>query len=487
LRTHKFSLIWISKTIYFKQESKLKKLKISGKQVRRIGYSGEECIRIALQTVAGCFRRDQKEEALEWLQKVLIQPGNYVRDPVWKSLADCLLVKPDTSRHPVRWRQQALDFRVFGRDGIDDETLGQMQTAMKLPVATDGALMPDAHVGYGLPIGGVLAAYNAVIPYGVGMDIGCRMCMSIFSLPPETIDKDRNRLKNILISETRFGNAAFSDVGEHELFERSEFREISFLRGLKKTFIEQLGSSGHGNHFVDMGVFQLAQPTPYLSLAPGKYLAVLSHSGSRNFGAEVCKHYTRVAQDKLGLSGESGRLAWLDLTEEEGQEYWLAMQLAGDYSRANHHFLHDRIARALAENPLIRIENHHNFAWKEQLPDGRELIIHRKGATPAARGDVGIIPGTMASPAYIVAGKGNEASLHSAAHGAGRAISRTRAKALFKSSELDAYLRQQGVELIGGGTDEAPQAYKDIHQVMKSQSDLVETLGLFFPRIVRME
>jgi tRNA-splicing ligase RtcB (3'-phosphate/5'-hydroxy nucleic acid ligase) len=383
--------------------------------------------------------------------------------------------------------KQDVDFRVYGRDGIDDETMSQMQTAMKLPVAVDGALMPDAHVGYGLPIGGVLAAYNAVIPYGVGMDIGCRMCMLVYPIAPDIIEKDRKRLKNILLSETRFGNASFNNVGDHELFERKEFREIKFLSGLKKNFIAQLGSSGHGNHFVDIGEFILNKPSSYLQLSPGKYLAVLSHSGSRNFGAEICKHYTKVAQEILGLSGEAGKLAWLDLDQEEGKEYWQAMQLAGDYSKANHHFLHNRISKALAEVPLIRIENHHNFAWKELLPDGKEMIIHRKGATPARIGDVGIIPGTMASPAYIVAGKGNEASLNSAAHGAGRVISRNKAKATFNSTEVADYLQKQGVELIGGGLDEAPQAYKDIHQVMQSQNDLVETLAMFHPRIVRME
>lgn len=380
-----------------------------------------------------------------------------------------------------------VDFRVYGRDGIDADTLTQMQVAMKLPIAINGALMPDAHLGYGLPIGAVLAACNAVLPYGVGMDIGCRMCLSVYPISPEILEKDRNRLKNILLSETRFGNAAFNDVGDHELFERKEFREIKFLGGLKKNFIAQLGSSGHGNHFVDIGEFVLKEPSSCLKLSAGEYLAVLSHSGSRNFGAEVCKHYTKVAREILGLSGEAGKLAWLDLDREEGAEYWQAMLLAGDYSKANHHFLHNRISKALAEAPLICIENHHNFAWKESLPDGRDIIIHRKGATPANKGDVGIIPGTMASPAYIVAGKGNAESLNSAAHGAGRVISRNKAKATFNSTEVADFLEKQGIELIGGGLDEAPQAYKDIHQVMKSQNDLVETLAMFYPRIVRMD
>ncbi len=385
------------------------------------------------------------------------------------------------------FRPHPLDFRIFGKDCIDPETIGQMENAMRLPVALAGALMPDAHVGYGLPIGGVLAAYHAVIPYGVGMDIGCRMCLSVFPLRGSQIVEEKEQLRKILTTETRFGNASFHDIGDHELSERKEFRDIPFLKGLKKGFMEQLGTSGHGNHFVDFGIFTIDRVHPSIPAEPGNYLALLSHSGSRNFGAEVCRHYTKIAQDKLGLSGEAGRLAWLDLDTEEGQEYWQAMELAGDYSRANHQLIHERLARALGEDPLFQLENHHNFAWKEKLPDGRELIIHRKGATPAGMGDIGIIPGTMASPAFIVTGKGNEASLCSAAHGAGRAISRNKARQQFDQVELGKYLSSVGVELIGGGTDEAPQAYKDIRQVMDSQHELVEIIAIFYPKIVRME
>lgn len=464
----------------------MKKLKLSGKEVRRIGFSGSESIRTAVRTVTSNFRRHQKSEVLEMLGNVLQNPSSYLKDPVWKEVAVALTSKSEKPAVKPVMREKALDFKVFGRDGIDEESIDQMQTAMKLPISVEGALMPDAHVGYGLPIGGVLATYNAVIPYGVGMDIGCRMCMSVYPVGAETIDKNRERLKNILLSETRFGHGAFNDVGDHELFERKEFKEIKFIGSMRKKFIEQLGSSGHGNHFVDIGEFVIKEENRFFNLVPGKYMAVLSHSGSRNFGAEVCKHYTSVARDRLGLTGETGRLAWLDLDSEAGIEYWKAMQLAGDYSKANHHFIHDRIAAALAEKPLVQIENHHNFAWKEKLPDGRELVIHRKGATPAGLGDLGIIPGTMATPAYIVAGKGNDASLQSAAHGAGRLLSRTKAKSAFTREDVNYYLQKQGVELIGGGLDEAPMAYKDIHEVMKSQTELVDTLALFYPKIVRM-
>ena len=171
----------------------------------------------------------------------------------------------------------------------------------------------------------------------------------------------------------------------------------------------------------------------------------------------------------------------------EGQEYWAAMQLAGDYSHVNHRIIHQRLAKAFGEKPLTIIENHHNFAWKEKLADGSELIIHRKGATPAGIGDIGIIPGTMASPAFIVTGKGNDDSLQSAAHGAGRLMSRNRAKQAFSERQLKKYLQEQGVELLGGGTDESPFAYKDIREVMKHQKELVEVVGAFYPKIVRME
>ncbi len=358
---------------------------------------------------------------------------------------------------------------------------------MKLPISVKGALMPDAHVGYGLPIGGVLAAYNAVIPYGVGMDIGCRMCLSVYPIPPGKIKSESEHIKKILLSETRFGLGEFNDLEDYEILERNEFREIKFLKSLQKRFAEQLGTSGHGNHFVDVGVVEINEYSELVKLQPDEYFAVLSHSGSRNFGSEVCKHYTNLAREKLELRGEAAHLAWLDLDSEEGQEYWAAMQLAGDYSHINHRIIHQRLSKAFGEKPLTIIENHHNFAWKEKLATGEELIIHRKGATPTRVGDVGIIPGTMASPAFIVSGKGNEESLQSAAHGAGRLISRRQAKKTFNYNQMQTHLLQQGVELLGGGIDESPFAYKDIREVMNSQKDLVNILGLFHPKIVRME
>lgn len=466
----------------------MKKLKIRGNELKKIGFTSDRAIAFALNLVNKHGKRSDKSEVLELLEKILLNPEKYHDEAVFGELAKMLSEKPDPKKQKkIALNKTALEFKVYGAENIDAETLKQMETAMKLPVSVKGALMPDAHVGYGLPIGGVLATYNAVIPYGVGMDIGCRMCLSVFSLSPKKIDGERDRIKNILMNETRFGLAEFKDVQDHEILERKEFSEIKFLKTLQKKFAEQLGSSGHGNHFVDVGFVEIAEFSSGINLQPGQYFAVLSHSGSRNFGSEVCKHYTQIAKDKLDLTGEAARLAWLELDSEEGQEYWAAMQLAGDYSHANHRIIHQRLAKAFGEKPIAIIENHHNFAWKEKLPDGAEIIIHRKGATPAGIGDIGIIPGTMASPAFIVAGKGNEDSMNSAAHGAGRLMSRNAAKQTFTESQMKKYLFDQGVELIGGGTDESPQAYKDIREVMRSQKDLVEVLGVFHPRIVRME
>ena len=464
-------------------------MKLRGKELKRIGYKNDRAISLAISLVSKNHRRSDKVEVLELLEKINLAPGNYFEDPVFGQLAKMLSEKtpPRQKKKKPVLNKAALDFKIYGEENIDPAAIEQMQIAMKLPIALKGALMPDAHVGYGLPIGGVLATYNAVIPYAVGMDIGCRMCLSVFPASPKKINGERDRIKNILMNETRFGLSEFNDLEELEILDRKEFAEIKLLNSLHKKFAKQLGTSGHGNHFVDVGIFEISEPSDKINLEPGQYFAVLSHSGSRNFGAEICKYYTGIARDKLELTGEAARLAWLDLDSEEGQEYWQAMQLAGEYSHTNHRIIHKRIAKALGEKPLTIIENHHNFAWKEKLPDGNEVVIHRKGATPAGVNNIGIIPGTMASPAFIVAGKGNEDALQSAAHGAGRLMSRNQAKKTFTQSQLKKYLAKQEVELLGGGIDESPFAYKDIHEVMKSQNDLVEILATFHPRIVRME
>jgi tRNA-splicing ligase RtcB len=250
----------------------------------------------------------------------------------------------------------------------------------------------------------------------------------------------------------------------------------------------QLGTSGSGNHFVEFGVFTAGEAIR--DLRPGQYLALLSHSGSRGTGAAVCDYYSKLAVRKHPeLPKEVQRLAWLSLDDADGQEYWAAMELMGQYAAANHACIHRHIAENLGATVLLDLENHHNFAWKEKhVIDGRErdVVVHRKGATPAGKDTLGIIPGSMASPGFIVRGRGNAASLDSASHGAGRVMSRTKAAQTFNWKDVNQFLRERGVTLISAGLDEVPMVYKDIHTVMAAQSDLVEVLGRFDPRLVKM-
>ncbi len=246
----------------------------------------------------------------------------------------------------------------------------------------------------------------------------------------------------------------------------------------------QLGTSGSGNHFVEFGVFTVDRDD--LGVPRGKHLALLSHSGSRRTGSEICDHYSRVALEKHPeLPSEVKHLAWLSLKSGEGQEYWRAMELMGEYAAANHACIHRHIAEHLGAEVLLDLENHHNFAWKE-VHDGEELIVHRKGATPAGAGVLGIIPGSMATPTYVVRGLGDASSLNSAAHGAGRRMSRKAAIRKYDWKFVNPVLKERGVELISAGLDEVPMVYKDIDEVMRAQSDLVEPLATFQPKLVKM-
>ncbi|RTQ46818.1 RtcB family protein [Hymenobacter gummosus] len=460
---------------------------LRGNDLRHLGFPEGRAIGLALaQLQRKHLKRLSQTDQLALLKLILSDPGNFLTDLDWSHTAAALLPAP--TRHIALTQRKP--YALYGAEHVEATAIHQMETAMKLPVTVAGALMPDAHYGYGLPIGGVLATDNAVIPYAVGVDIGCRMALSIFPLPPQFITQWVQELRNVLLATTRFGNREGFRPGQklgHEVLERDEFNSIPFLRNKQATAAQQIGTSGSGNHFVEFGIVDITAPAPELGVPAGQYLGLLSHSGSRGLGAAVAQHYTKLARETCQLPSEAQHLAWLNLDAELGQEYWAAMSLAGDYASACHQQIHQRVARALGERPLTKVENHHNFAWKERLADGREVVVHRKGATPAGQGVLGVIPGSMTAPGFIVRGRGVAESLGSASHGAGRLLSRTQAKKELGEAEVRRHLRQHGVELIGGGLDEAPMAYKDIHQVMQSQHDLVDVLGTFTPKIVRMD
>jgi tRNA-splicing ligase RtcB len=373
-------------------------------------------------------------------------------------------------------RPEPIEYKVWG-DEIDEASHAQMKQACSLPMAVGAALMPDAHSGYGLPIGGVLGLENAVCPYAVGVDIACRMKMSIFDIPAEELGKMRNLAIEALEGGTVFGVGKGQQKPQDHAVMDEDWGITKVTRDMKETARVQLGTSGSGNHFVEFGT---------VSCEGGDFIALLSHSGSRGPGAAVCKTYSGIAQGRLpNKYKDLGRLAWLDLDSEEGQEYWEAMLLMGRFSAANHDVIHRNVSKIFGQRAARTVENHHNFAWKEMWK-GKEIVVHRKGATPAGLGVAGVIPGSMGTPAYVVQGLGNEDSLCSASHGAGRLMSRKKAKEKFAWKATKNNLEKQGITVLAAAADEVPGCYKDIESVMAQQKDLVRAVGKFLPKIVMM-
>jgi tRNA-splicing ligase RtcB (3'-phosphate/5'-hydroxy nucleic acid ligase) len=463
------------------------KQKLTIKDLAVINFSSEVAKSLALNIMNRHFKHTPNEEKITIIKELLAAPSQYVDHHLLGGLTKKLISKKgDGPYTSYELEDKPKAFNVVGTKHIEDAAIKQMEIAMRLPVSVSGALMPDAHPGYGLPIGGVLATRSEVIPYAVGMDIGCRMALSILDLPASYIDHNGHKLKNVLRDLTHFGNEGGLEIRqEHEILDHSLFRESDLLRKLHGKAIRQLGSSGSGNHFVEFGIVELTDGNA-LGLLQGTYSAILSHSGSRSLGANIAQHFTSIAMDKCKLPKEAKQLAWLDVESDAGSEYWLSMNLAAEYAKACHDRIHENLCNALGITVLMKVENHHNLAWKELQEDGQECIVHRKGATPAGLGVVGIIPGSMTTPGFIVSGLGNERSLLSASHGAGRAMSRHKAKTSITVSSMHKTVKAAKVTLIGGSTEEAPSAYKNIDSVMKSQEDLVTIEGKFYPRIVRM-
>jgi len=482
----------------------------------------------------------RKEMVRSRLKQIRRDPGDFLDDPIFGKLA-AMLVPAGYKKPPFDERAETAPWKQWGTD-LDPASIEQLHNACRLPVSVAAALMPDAHVGYGLPIGGVLATENAIIPYAVGVDIACRMKLTVLDLPVSAIKGQTDRLVNAIERETRFGmGAKFQKPHHHDVLD-ADWKITAITAQQKDKAREQLGTSGSGNHFVEFGTLTLEKGD--LGLKAGTYLALLSHSGSRGAGAQVAGYYSRLAMElHPELPRELKHLAWLDLDSQPGQEYWNAMSLMGQYAAANHAVIHRQIAKNLGVDVLLDVENHHNFAWREKhsilaedtagtpvcrndqfgvswasaslardvlasgrgatgkpefahgtrgflhssgTPAPRDVIVHRKGATPAGPGVLGIIPGSMASPGFLVRGKGKPESLESASHGAGRAMSRTQARSTQSWSDAKKLLKEREVHLISAGLDEVPAVYKDIETVMAAQTDLVEVIARFDPRIVKM-
>lgn len=470
---------------------------ITNEEIGMLGITDSEMVKEFNRLANAIVRNTEvgKAGVLQHMHDVVTAPFLYLES--WnKFRAMALLVMDARSNGKLAadktaervMRNEVVPYNVFGAGNIEKGAFTQMEVAMRLPVTVAGALMADAHQGYGLPIGGVLATEpDKIIPFAVGTDIACRMCLSVFDIPSDILNTQADSLKALLLKHTVFGTGGISKTKyDSSIIDRAEWNDTDKLRSLKDKAYEQLGTSGSGNHFVEWGELVITEAIAEVALPAGKYLALLSHSGSRGVGGSIANAYSRIAVSKTKLPHNARHFAWLDLNTEEGFEYWLSMNLAGDYAAANHHEIHNKLAKGLGVYPINRIENHHNFAWLEKLADGTEVMVHRKGATPAGAGVLGIIPGSMAAPGYLVKGKGFAAAINSASHGAGRAMSRSEAQRQITGGDMKADLNRHKIELIGGGIDEAPMAYKDINKVMVAQTNLVEVLAKFNPRIVRM-
>lgn len=465
----------------------MSRIKLTGNHLTEIGYKSGPIFGLILSEFPRDYKHASIEDAKVMLKDVLDNTDAYLgfKDVLGK-IARKLRPPIKKEAEVLKLKEGGVEVAFFGKDNIEEGALNQIYLASKLPIAKKAAVMPDGHQGYGLPIGGVLATENAIIPYGVGVDIGCRMALTLYDHPASIIDGQKDKLKNALGKHTVFGTGQASENPlDDPVLDNSLFNDIKLLKGLKDHAARQIGSSGSGNHFVEFGIVEV-YPDSKLGIAEKTYVAILSHSGSRYLGANIAKHYTSIAKSQSRLTHEAINLSWLDMASQEGWEYWLSMNLAGDYAKACHDHIHKKLAKELGWKAVIKIENHHNFAWKEKLEDGTDVIVHRKGATPAGEGVLGIIPGSMATPGFVVRGRGNASSLNSASHGAGRAMSRRKANEKYSKSDVKAICKRNNVELIGGGNDEIPFAYKDIHTVMNDQVDLVDKVAIFYPRIVRM-
>ena len=455
-------------------------LPLNARQLEKLGiprHAANEAIR-AIQQLSELDDFDRRT-IRDQLKLVAENPQLYIGHPQLDSLARELSpATPQPASEPI-------DYRTWGTQ-IDDGAHQQMRNACQIPAAVGAALMPDAHIGYGLPIGGVLATQDIVIPYAVGVDIACRMKISILDMPVESIESRFEYYRSALENGTRFGvGSVHKKPQDHPVMDEN-WSVSRITRENKDKARSQLGTSGSGNHFVEFGIVTVSEKSDDLNLDPGQYVALLSHSGSRGTGASVCSTYSNIARQNIPKQYQHfDRLAWLDMNSQAGQEYWAAMNLMGEYAAANHAVIHRLVTQLLGARIIAGVENHHNFAWKEQHL-GREVVVHRKGATPAGKGVLGVIPGSMADPAFIVRGKGQPESFHSAAHGAGRVMSRTKAVEQFNFRAVQRNLEKRGIRILSAGADEVPMVYKNIEQVMAEQSDLVDVVARFDPRIVKM-
>ena len=394
--------------------------------------------------------------------------------------------------------------KIFGQH--DEQTIVQFQDVRSR--AVDAALMADGHVGYVMPIGGVASYRDQVSVVGVGFDIACGnaairtdVTLDMLGDAPYKVRSALGSLANEINSVVSFGmgrkNRADDAPVDHPLFEDAAWEAVpaKHRQALKTKAQQQLGTVGSGNHYVD--VFADEQGVLWVGV----------HFGSRGFGHTVASSFLAVGQGKAWGERVPEREVLLDLAQPVGHDYWHLMNLAGQYAYAGREWVARKVVSILGGKEMELVHNHHNFAWKE-MHEGEEVVVIRKGATPAFPGQLGFIGGSMGDDAVIVRGtvdaaeevqSSQKASLFSTVHGAGRVMSRTQAagKRNRRTGEIispgrvtpemmKSWIDDKGVILRGGGLDESPHAYRRLPEVLSAQEGTVEVLHTLRPLVVVM-
>lgn len=412
-------------------------------------------------------------------------------------LIDQLIAGHEANKKPkVHLRAEPMNYHIFGRKLVDNNAIDDMNAIMRLPYVSGGALMPDGHrvQENHVPVGGVVLS-EAILPGVVGNDISCSVLLTITDMQVEDdwFEDHIKSLEYVMREFAYFGQ----EINPKPIVHEQDFyqegipvesalgkRVWNTVQGIARS---HFGTSGDGNHFLEIGAVNVKHNGSGFMRSNKRYLAILSHFGSRGVGSTIAKVFTDYANAEHEMpKGMSD--APLDMNTPEGRDYWNLMNWAGVFAEQGHRWLHKWLIQNLADRVQLSfkqdhtIYSKHNFAW--ETSDG---YLHRKGSTPADFGQYGVIPATMGDETRVVVGHGNALSYNSASHGAGRTHSRGRALQEFGKDNTAQYLLDNyRVRLIGGGADEDPRAYKRIEQVMQEQADCVDEIGGFSPKVVRM-
>jgi tRNA-splicing ligase RtcB len=372
---------------------------------------------------------------------------------------------------------QAAEFQnsplaIFGQH--DAATVAQMRNCMAVGNVVAGVICADGHLGYAQPVGGVIAYEKQISISGVGFDIGCGNMAVRLDTPYAAIEDKVGSIIKDVARVISFGVGRSNEERvEHRLFDDGEAWKESDMEAYRQKAVAQLGTVGSGNHYVD------------LMRDEAGLVWIGVHFGSRGLGHTSATRYLKAAGGRDGMNVPP---AVIDEDSELGRRYIAAMELAGRYSYAGREWVIERVRKILGGTVTDMVHNHHNYAWRE-THDGRDLWVVRKGATPAFPGQRGFVGGSMGDDAVIIEGVDSpqaRASLYSTVHGAGRLFGRKEAKRRFTKAEMDAWLQQRGVTLIGADLDESPMAYRRLPEVIAEHAGTIRVLHTLRPFAVAM-